>query len=108
MQKKAALEEKQADSAGADDPKGVPEFWLTIFKRVDMLEEMLQVALLLLYIFIKCKKKVYIAVKLTFWTCFSKHPVFRFGVIFYVFQFLLLLFFLLLNLIMVERCENIG
>lgn len=43
MQKKAALEEKQADSAGADDPKGVPEFWLTIFKRVDMLAEMLQV-----------------------------------------------------------------
>ncbi|XP_016380171.1 nucleosome assembly protein 1;1-like [Sinocyclocheilus rhinocerous] len=47
LQKKAALEEKQADSAVADDPKGVPEFWLTIFKRVDMLEEMLQVALLL-------------------------------------------------------------
>uniref|UniRef100_A0A673K5X0 Nucleosome assembly protein 1-like 4a n=1 Tax=Sinocyclocheilus rhinocerous TaxID=307959 RepID=A0A673K5X0_9TELE len=42
LQKKAALEEKQADSAVADDPKGVPEFWLTIFKRVDMLEEMLQ------------------------------------------------------------------
>ncbi|KAF4095336.1 hypothetical protein G5714_024414 [Onychostoma macrolepis] len=42
LQKKAALEEKQADSAGADDPKGVPEFWLTIFKRVDMLGEMLQ------------------------------------------------------------------
>uniref|UniRef100_A0A672QXT2 Nucleosome assembly protein 1-like 4a n=1 Tax=Sinocyclocheilus grahami TaxID=75366 RepID=A0A672QXT2_SINGR len=42
LQKKAALEEKQADSAGADDPKGIPEFWLTIFKRVDMLEEMLQ------------------------------------------------------------------
>uniref|UniRef100_A0A673KEA5 Nucleosome assembly protein 1-like 4a n=1 Tax=Sinocyclocheilus rhinocerous TaxID=307959 RepID=A0A673KEA5_9TELE len=32
LQKKAALEEKQADSAVADDPKGVPEFWLTIFK----------------------------------------------------------------------------
>uniref|UniRef100_A0A673MNM6 Nucleosome assembly protein 1-like 4 n=1 Tax=Sinocyclocheilus rhinocerous TaxID=307959 RepID=A0A673MNM6_9TELE len=42
LQKKAALEEKQAESAGTDDPKGVPEFWLTIFKRVDMLEEMLQ------------------------------------------------------------------
>uniref|UniRef100_A0A8C1GPI7 Nucleosome assembly protein 1-like 4 n=1 Tax=Cyprinus carpio TaxID=7962 RepID=A0A8C1GPI7_CYPCA len=42
LQKKAALEEKQADSAGADDPRGVPEFWLTIFKRVDMLAEMLQ------------------------------------------------------------------
>ncbi len=91
MQKKAALEEKQADSADADDPKGVPEFWLTIFRRVDMLEEMLQVALLLLYIF--AKKNVYIAVKLKFWTCFSKHPVFRFGVIFYVFMFFLLMFF---------------
>lgn len=43
MQKKAALEEKQADSASAVDPKGIPEFWLTIFKHVDMLGEMLQV-----------------------------------------------------------------
>ncbi|CAM4735166.1 unnamed protein product [Leuciscus chuanchicus] len=42
LQKKAALEEKQADSASAVDPKGIPEFWLTIFKHVDMLGEMLQ------------------------------------------------------------------
>ncbi len=39
------------------------------------------------------KKNVYIAVKLKFWTCFSKHPVFRFGVIFYVFLFFLLMLF---------------
>lgn len=43
MKKKAALEEKKEDSATAEDPKGIPEFWLTIFKHVDMLEEMLQV-----------------------------------------------------------------
>ncbi|XP_005170732.1 nucleosome assembly protein 1-like 4a isoform X1 [Danio rerio] len=42
LQKKAALEEKQADSASAVDPKGIPDFWLTIFKHVDMLGEMLQ------------------------------------------------------------------
>ncbi|XP_051549022.1 nucleosome assembly protein 1-like 4 isoform X2 [Myxocyprinus asiaticus] len=42
LQKKAALEEKQADSASAVDLKGIPEFWLTIFKHVDMLGEMLQ------------------------------------------------------------------
>ncbi|XP_057185200.1 nucleosome assembly protein 1-like 4a isoform X1 [Triplophysa rosa] len=42
LQKKAALEEKQADSASAVDPKGIPEFWLTIFKHVDILSEMLQ------------------------------------------------------------------
>lgn len=28
-----------------DDPKGIPEFWLTIFKSVDMLSDMLQVHL---------------------------------------------------------------
>lgn len=43
MKKKAALEEKKEDSATAEDPKGIPEFWLTIFKHVDMLGEMLQV-----------------------------------------------------------------
>lgn len=26
-----------------EEPKGIPEFWLTIFKRVDMLSDMLQV-----------------------------------------------------------------
>ncbi|XP_066524252.1 nucleosome assembly protein 1-like 4a isoform X1 [Hoplias malabaricus] len=42
LKKKAALEEKKEGSAPADDPKGIPEFWLTIFKHVDMLGEMLQ------------------------------------------------------------------
>lgn len=42
LKKKVALEEKQADSDGAVDPKGIPEFWLTIFRHVDMLSEMLQ------------------------------------------------------------------
>lgn len=28
-----------------EDPKGIPEFWLTIFKSVDMLSDMLQVFL---------------------------------------------------------------
>ncbi|KAK3558500.1 hypothetical protein QTP86_018150 [Hemibagrus guttatus] len=42
MKKKAALEEKKEDSATAEDPNGIPEFWLTIFKHVDMLGEMLQ------------------------------------------------------------------
>lgn len=46
MRKKAALEEKKEDSATAEDPKGIPEFWLTIFKHVDMLGEMLQVTLI--------------------------------------------------------------
>ncbi|GAA6107866.1 nucleosome assembly protein 1-like 4a isoform X1 [Tachysurus ichikawai] len=42
MKKKAALGEKKEDSATTEDPKGIPEFWLTIFKHVDMLGEMLQ------------------------------------------------------------------
>lgn len=40
MKKKAVLEEK---SEGAEPPKGIPEFWLTIFRNVPMLNEMLQV-----------------------------------------------------------------
>lgn len=47
MKKKAALEEKKDDSTTAEDPKGIPEFWLTIFKHVDMLGEMLQVKALI-------------------------------------------------------------
>lgn len=47
MKKKAALEEKKDDPATAEDAKGIPEFWLTIFKHVDMLGEMLQVKHLL-------------------------------------------------------------
>ncbi|TRY77605.1 hypothetical protein DNTS_024424, partial [Danionella cerebrum] len=42
LQKKAALEEKPADSADSVDQKGVPDFWLTVFKHVDLLGEMLQ------------------------------------------------------------------
>ena len=29
-------------SNAEEDPKGVPEFWLTIFKNVEMLQEMVQ------------------------------------------------------------------
>lgn len=32
-----------------EDPKGIPEFWLTIFKSVDMLSDMLQVHLNAVY-----------------------------------------------------------
>ncbi|XP_073725200.1 nucleosome assembly protein 1-like 4 [Misgurnus anguillicaudatus] len=42
LKKRVALEEKQADSDGAVDPKGIPEFWLTIFRHVDMHNKMLQ------------------------------------------------------------------
>lgn len=43
LKKKAAVEEKKEDAAPEEDPKGIPEFWLTIFKSVDMLSDMLQV-----------------------------------------------------------------
>ncbi|CAB1323641.1 unnamed protein product, partial [Coregonus sp. 'balchen'] len=42
LKTKAAVEEKKEDAAPEEDPKGVPEFWLTIFKSVDMLSDMLQ------------------------------------------------------------------
>ncbi|XP_010863524.1 nucleosome assembly protein 1-like 4a isoform X1 [Esox lucius] len=42
LKNKAAVEEKKEDAAPKEDPKGVPEFWLTIFKSVDMLSDMLQ------------------------------------------------------------------
>ncbi|XP_035646282.1 nucleosome assembly protein 1-like 4a isoform X3 [Oncorhynchus keta] len=42
LKKKAAVEEKKEDAAPEEDPKGIPEFWLTIFKSVDMLSDMLQ------------------------------------------------------------------
>uniref|UniRef100_A0A8C1R9M9 Nucleosome assembly protein 1-like 4b n=2 Tax=Cyprinus carpio TaxID=7962 RepID=A0A8C1R9M9_CYPCA len=41
LKKKAAIEEKKED-ANEEKPKGVPEFWLTIFRSVDMLSDMLQ------------------------------------------------------------------
>ncbi|ROJ33211.1 Nucleosome assembly protein 1-like 4 [Anabarilius grahami] len=37
-----AKEEKTED-ANEEKPKGIPEFWLTIFRSVDMLSDMLQV-----------------------------------------------------------------
>ncbi|XP_076855396.1 nucleosome assembly protein 1-like 4b isoform X2 [Brachyhypopomus gauderio] len=44
LQKKASIEEKGAESEAAaqEDPKGIPEFWLTIFRSVDMLSDLLQ------------------------------------------------------------------
>ncbi|XP_061773727.1 nucleosome assembly protein 1-like 4a isoform X2 [Nerophis ophidion] len=33
---------KKEDAAPVEDPKGIPEFWLTIFKSVDMLSDMIQ------------------------------------------------------------------
>ncbi|XP_035376870.1 nucleosome assembly protein 1-like 4b isoform X1 [Electrophorus electricus] len=45
LQNKASIEEKkEAETEGAapENPKGIPEFWLTIFRSVDMLSDMLQ------------------------------------------------------------------
>ncbi|KAG7256859.1 hypothetical protein CRUP_020834 [Coryphaenoides rupestris] len=42
LKKKAAVEEKKEDATPEEDPKGIPEFWLTIFKGVDMLSDMLE------------------------------------------------------------------
>jgi len=42
LKKKAAIGEKTED-ANEEKPKGIPEFWLTIFRSVDMLSDMLQV-----------------------------------------------------------------
>lgn len=36
------VEEEKKDEE-KEDPKGIPEFWLTVFKNVDLLSEMLQV-----------------------------------------------------------------
>ena len=45
MKDKAKLEdEKTKKEEEEKDMKGVPEFWLTIFKNVDMLQEMVQEA----------------------------------------------------------------
>merc|ERR1719230_2179531 len=45
MKDKAKLEdEKTKKEAEEKDVKGVPDFWLTIFKNVDMLQEMVQEA----------------------------------------------------------------
>lgn len=43
MKSKATIEEKKEGDAAEENPKGIPEFWLTIFRSVDMLSDMLQV-----------------------------------------------------------------
>ena len=44
VKEKAAIEDaKKEEATPEEDPKGIPEFWLTIFKSVDMLSDMLQV-----------------------------------------------------------------
>ena len=46
VKEKAAIEDaKKEEATPEEDPKGIPEFWLTIFKSVDMLSDMLQVRL---------------------------------------------------------------
>ncbi|XP_031425191.1 nucleosome assembly protein 1-like 4b isoform X1 [Clupea harengus] len=42
MKSKATMEEKVEGDAAEENPKGIPEFWLTIFRSVDMLSDMLQ------------------------------------------------------------------
>lgn len=42
MKEKAKLDEEKKDEE-KEDPKGIPEFWLTVFKNVDLLSDMLQV-----------------------------------------------------------------
>uniref|UniRef100_A0A8C6UMZ7 Nucleosome assembly protein 1-like 4a n=1 Tax=Neogobius melanostomus TaxID=47308 RepID=A0A8C6UMZ7_9GOBI len=43
VKEKATIEEaKKEETMPQEDPKGIPEFWLTIFKSVDMLSDMLQ------------------------------------------------------------------
>uniref|UniRef100_A0A6Q2Y150 Nucleosome assembly protein 1-like 1 n=1 Tax=Esox lucius TaxID=8010 RepID=A0A6Q2Y150_ESOLU len=41
MKEKAKVEEEKKDEE-KEDPKGIPEFWLTVFKNVDLLSDMLQ------------------------------------------------------------------
>uniref|UniRef100_G1KFY2 Nucleosome assembly protein 1 like 1 n=2 Tax=Anolis carolinensis TaxID=28377 RepID=G1KFY2_ANOCA len=41
MKEKAKLEEEKKDQE-KDDPKGIPEFWLTVFKNVDLLSDLVQ------------------------------------------------------------------
>ncbi|PWA14651.1 hypothetical protein CCH79_00014350 [Gambusia affinis] len=41
MKEKAKLDEEKKDEE-KENPKGIPEFWLTVFKNVDLLSDMLQ------------------------------------------------------------------
>ncbi|XDA87927.1 hypothetical protein R6Z07F_017608 [Ovis aries] len=42
MKTKAVIAEKEAAAAEEPSPKGIPEFWFTIFRNVDMLSELVQ------------------------------------------------------------------
>lgn len=46
MKEKVKIEDEKKDEE-KQDPKGIPEFWLTVFKNVDLLSDMVQVILLL-------------------------------------------------------------
>ncbi|XP_008582408.1 PREDICTED: nucleosome assembly protein 1-like 4 isoform X3 [Galeopterus variegatus] len=42
MKSKVVIAEKEAAAAEEPNPKGIPEFWFTIFRNVDMLSELVQ------------------------------------------------------------------
>lgn len=42
MKDKVVIAEKEAAAAEEPNPKGIPEFWFTIFRNVDMLSELVQ------------------------------------------------------------------
>uniref|UniRef100_A0A8I5NST3 Nucleosome assembly protein 1 like 4 n=1 Tax=Papio anubis TaxID=9555 RepID=A0A8I5NST3_PAPAN len=42
MKNKVVITEKEAATAEEPNPKGIPEFWFTIFRNVDMLSELVQ------------------------------------------------------------------
>lgn len=43
MKSKVVIEEKEPGAAEETNPKGIPDFWFTIFRNVDMLSELVQV-----------------------------------------------------------------
>lgn len=44
MKNKVVLAEKEAATGEEPNPRGIPEFWFTIFRNVDMLSELVQVS----------------------------------------------------------------
>ncbi|XP_077478213.1 uncharacterized protein LOC144090536 isoform X2 [Stigmatopora argus] len=42
IKKMIAIDTKMEDSPSVEDPKGIPDFWLTIFRNADMLTDMIQ------------------------------------------------------------------
>lgn len=44
MKKKAAIDEKKEESEQDENLKGIPDFWGTIFRNVDMLCELVEVS----------------------------------------------------------------